>query len=342
MLKLIKTVDAVGHVLCHDITQIIPGVTKDALFRKGHIVTPDDIPLLLSVGKDNLYVWERHEGMLHENEAAERLCNVCINEHMHKSDVKEGKIELVSDTDGLLKVDENRLYEINSIDEIMIATRHSNTKVQKGDKLAGMRVIPLVIDEKKLDEVDKIFDGEPIIKVVPWKLKTAGIVTTGNEVYYNRITDKFTPVIKEKLSHYGIDVCQHVLSDDNIEHIKDAIKQIKDKGVDMILCTGGMSVDPDDCTPGAIKATGANIVTYGAPVLPGAMFLLGYFDDGTPIMGLPGCAMYAKATILDLVLPRIVVGEKLTKKDFAKMGNGGLCLGCSKCHYPNCSFGKGI
>ena len=158
MLKLIKTVDAVGHVLCHDITQIIPGVTKDALFRKGHIVTPDDIPLLLSVGKDNLYVWEKHEGMLHENEAAERLCNVCINEHMHKSDVKEGKIELISDTDGLLKIDENKLYEINSIDEIMIATRHSNTKVQKGDKLAGMRVIPLVIDEKKLDEVYKIFD----------------------------------------------------------------------------------------------------------------------------------------------------------------------------------------
>ena len=341
-MKLVRTEDAVGQVLCHDITQMIPGVVKDAVFRKGHIVTEEDIPVLLSVGKENLYIWEKQEGMLHENEAAEILCAVCRNENMHPTDVKEGKIELVADCDGLFRVDVPRLDAINEIDEIMIATRYNNTPVKKGDRLLGTRVIPLVIAKEKLERVKEAAGSEPLVSLTPYKPMKAGIVTTGNEVYYGRIKDTFTPVIIDKLASYGIEVSGHILCDDNMEKITNAILQLKEEGADLILCTGGMSVDPDDQTPGAIKQTGARIVSYGAPVLPGAMFLLAYLEDGTPIMGLPGCVMYAKATVFDLVLPRIAAGVEVTKKDLAHMGNGGFCLGCKTCHYPNCGFGKGV
>ena len=341
-MKLIETKNAVGHVLCHDITQIIPGVTKDAVFRKGHIVTEEDIPVLLSVGKDHLYIWEKSEGMLHENEAAERLRAICQNENMHPSDVKEGKIELIADCDGLFQVDVQRLYAVNSIDEIMIASRHTNTVVHPGDKLAGTRVIPLVIDEKKLEAAEKAAGDAPLLSLLPFQRKTAGVVTTGNEVFYGRIQDQFTPVIEQKLAQIGITVVCHHTVDDNAEHIKEAIADLREKGVDMILCTGGMSVDPDDRTPSAIKESGAKIISYGAPVLPGAMFLLGYFEDGTPVMGLPGCVMYAKATVFDLILPRVAANVPVTKADLAALGHGGLCLGCKPCHYPDCAFGKGV
>ncbi len=339
-MKLVKTENAVGHILCHDMTQIIKDEYKGARFKKGHIVTDDDIPVLLSMGKENLYVYERVEGVLHENDAALRLCRLCRNEFMTASDVSEGKIELTADIDGVFMVDKNRLNEINSIDEIMIATRKGNTAVKKGDKLCGTRVIPLVIDEKKLLEAESIFDNKPILSLLPYTIKNAGVITTGSEVYHKRIEDKFTPVIIEKLERFGVKVTEHIIVDDNIDNIKTAIEQMRNTDVELILCTGGMSVDPDDNTPGAIKKSGAEIVTYGAPVLPGAMFLLGYFDDGVPIIGLPGCVMYAKATVFDLVLPRILSGVKLTKNDFVEMGDGGLCLGCNNCTYPLCPFGK--
>lgn len=341
-MKLINTQKAVGHVICHDITQIIPGVTKDARFRKGHVVTEEDIPVLLSLGKEHLYVWEKTEKMLHEDEGAEHLRKICQNKNMHPTAVKEGKIELIADIDGLFQVDTKRLTDVNMQGEIMIATRHTNTAVKAGDKLAGTRIIPLVIAAEKLEAVEKAAGNEPLLKLFPWKLKTAGVITTGREVFKGRIQDKFTPVIINKLESYGITVTTHTIVGDELENIKAAITAAKTQGVDMILCTGGMSVDPDDITPGAIKATGANIVTYGAPVLPGAMFLLGYFDDGTPVMGLPGCIMYAKATIFDLVLPRIVAGVPVTRYEIAAMGHGGLCFSCEKCYYPICPFGKGV
>ena len=338
-MKLIKTVDAVGHALCHDLTQIIPGEYKGARFRKGHIVKKEDIPVLLSMGKENLYIYELSEGKLHENDAAERLCKICKGENISRGEVKEGKIELFSDCDGVFALDSRRLYDINAIDELMIAARKGNTAVKKGDKLAGTRVIPLVIDGSKLDQADVVAGESSIMRVLPYSLKTAAIITTGSEVFHGRIEDKFTPILTMKLADYGITVTIHELTDDGIENIKSAIEKCKGKA-DIILCTGGMSVDPDDNTPGAIKQSGANIITYGAPVLPGAMFLLSYFDDGTPILGLPGCVMYAKRTIFDLVMPRIAAGIRLSKADFVEYGEGGLCLNCDVCHYPNCMFGK--
>ena len=339
-MKLIKTTDAVGHVLCHDLTQIIPGEFKGARFRKGHVVTEEDIPVLLSMGKENLYVWEMQPGIVHENDAAERLCALCISDGMDRSEVKEGKIELTAARAGLFTVDSKRLRAVNAIDELMIATRHGNTPVQPGDKLCGTRVIPLVIAEEKLVQAEQAVGNTPILRILPYKLRTCAIITTGSEVYHGRIEDKFTPVLVEKLTAYGITVTKHTTVDDATQRIEAAIREARAEKPDLILCTGGMSVDPDDNTPGAIKKSGANIVTYGAPVLPGAMLLLGYYDDGTPVLGLPGCVMYAKATVFDLVLPRIAAGVRLKKEDFIEMGEGGLCLGCKPCRYPVCPFGK--
>lgn len=339
-MKLIDTRDAVGHVLCHDLTQIIRGVKKDTAFRKGHIVTEEDIPVLLSIGKDHLYVWEKQEGMLHENEAAEILYGICKNEHMHPSEVKEGKIELIADVDGLLKIDVERLKKINSLPEIMIATRHSNFPVKKGDKLAGTRVIPLVIEKSKMDEAVKIAGDKPLMEILPFKKKKAGIVTTGNEVFYGRIKDTFGPVIREKLAEYDTEVLGQKILNDDPEKITQAIKDFIEEGAELVICTGGMSVDPDDTTPLAIRNTGAKIISYGAPVLPGAMFLLAYYNGTLPILGLPGCVMYSKRTIFDLMLPRVMCDDKITADDLAGLGHGGLCLGCEPCSFPNCGFGK--
>ncbi|SFP95392.1 Probable molybdopterin binding domain-containing protein [Oscillibacter sp. PC13] len=275
-MKCIDTQHAVGHVLCHDLTQIVKDTYKGPRFRKGHIVTQADIPVLLSMGKAHLYVWEMTEGCVHEDEAALRLAGLCGTKNMVRSEIKEGKLELSAACDGLFRVDSQRLKAVNSVDDVMLATRRGNTAVRKGDKLAA----------------------------------------------------------------YGIETIAEVRPGDDTSAIVQAIAGMRERGADLILCTGGMSVDPDDNTPGAIRKSGARIVSYGAPVLPGAMFLLGYYDDGTPVMGLPGCVMFAGATVFDLVLPRVAAGVPVTKADLVELGEGGLCLGCKPCHWPSCPFGK--
>lgn len=342
-MKLIKTEDAVGSVLCHDLTQIIKGVTKDAVFRKGHVVQSEDIPVLLSIGKEHLYVWEADENMLHENDAARILCDICKNKYMDETEVKEGKIELSAAADGLFKVDSKRLQLVNSFGQMMIATRHGNTPVKKGDKLAGTRIIPLVIEKEKMYSVQELCGEQPLLKLMPYKLKKAAVIATGSEVFTGRIKDTFTPVIEEKLAEYGVEVIyKNVLGDDH-EAVTAAIKTaIEEKGAELVCCTGGMSVDPDDKTPLAIKNTGAKIISYGAPVLPGAMFLLAYYGEhNVPVMGLPGCVMYSKRTIFDLVLPRVIACDPVTAEELASLGEGGLCLNCKVCTYPACGFGKG-
>lgn len=339
-MKQINTIEAVGHILCHDLTQIIPGEKKDARFRKGHVVTEEDIPVLLSMGKEHLFVWEMLPGILHEDDAAKRLLALSKNENMSSTEPKEGKIELIADCDGLFMVDEERLCRVNSQDEVMIATRHGNTGVHKGDKLAAMRVIPLVIEDEKLKAAEEAAGTVPLLQLIPYKKRTAAIVTTGSEVAKGIIKDAFTPVVTKKLEVYGISVIHHAIVGDEPEKVVAEILKAKASGADIVICTGGMSVDPDDSTPGAIRASGANVVRYGAPVLPGAMLLLGYYDDGTPVMGLPGCVMYAKATIFDLLLPRIAADVRIKREDISKLGHGGLCLGCESCHYPICPFGR--
>ena len=339
-MKLMKTQDAVGQVLCHDITQIIPGVSKGPVFCKGHVIAPEDVPVLLSVGKDHVYIWENDETVLHENDAAEILRQLCQGAHMQASEPKEGKIELTAACDGLFLVDSQRLTAVNSLGEMMIATRHGGTAVKAGDKLAGTRVIPLVIKKEKMAQARQAAGEKPLLELVPFQRRTYGLVVTGNEVFYGRIQDAFTPVIQQKLEEYGATLLRRVVLGDDPEKITAAIRSLLEEGAGMVLCTGGMSVDPDDRTPLAIRNTGARVVSYGAPVLPGAMFLLAYTADGRPIAGLPGCVMYAKRTIFDLALPWLMAGREITPQWLAGLGEGGLCLGCNPCTYPNCGFGK--
>ena len=340
-MKKIATRDAVGHVLCHDLTRIVKDKEKGVAFRKGHVVREEDIEELHKLGKFQLYVWEKRAGMLHEDDAAEILRAVCQNTAMSPTVVKEGKIELTALTDGLFRVDAEKLLAINSLGEICIASRHTNTPVVRGEKLAGVRVIPLVIAQEKMDRVRALAGETPLLELRPYRPLKAGIVTTGREITEGLIRDTFTPVVAEKLAHFGITVLGHEMVDDRKENISRAILRCREAGADLILCTGGMSVDPDDRTPGAIANSGARPVCHGTPVLPGAMFMLAYFEDGTPVMGLPGCVMYARRTIFDLVLPRVAAGLVMTANDFSALGHGGLCLECEECRFPACSFGRG-
>ena len=342
-MKLVKTEDAVGQVLCHDITQIIPGVVKDAVFRKGHIVTEEDIPVLLSVGKENLYIWEKQEGMLHENEAAEILRQICQGEHMHPSGVKEGKIELIADCEGVLKINTEKLNAVNSLGEMMIASRHGDFPVKRGNKIAVTRIIPLVIEKEKMDAAKEAAGEYPVFDILPYHQKKVGIVTTGSEIRKGLIRDTFTPVLKEKLSEFPTEIIGQVMPGDDKALITEEVLSFADEGADLIICTGGMSVDPDDRTPGGIRDTGAEIITYGAPVLPGAMLLVAYLKRNgrqIPVLGLPGCVMYAKRTVFDLILPRIMADDKIKAEEINALGEGGLCLNCPVCTFPNCGFGK--
>ena len=339
----VRVQDAVGMVLCHDITEIVRGERKGARFRKGDVIRAEDVPVLLRIGKEHIYVWEDDPNLLHENDAAAVLRDICQSDYMAASEPKEGKIELTATTAGVFEVNEDALNAVNEIEDVMIATIAQHMPVKVGTKLAGMRVIPLVIDKTVMERVRETAGTEPLLRILPYQKMKVGVVTTGSEVFHGRIKDTFTPVIDAKLRAFGLKVDEHRLSDDGTEHTRAAITELLDAGMDMVLCTGGMSVDPDDRTPAAIKATGARIVTYGAPVLPGAMFLLAYYEkEGrqVPIMGLPGCVMYSPATIFDIILPRVVAGSAWTRREITRRGIGGLCMECKVCHYPVCPFGK--
>ena len=298
------------------------------------------------------FLWERNISMYGKKK---RACSMKMKEPgsseisakmniWEESEVKEGKIELTAAIDGLFKVKKEKLLAVNCLGEMMIACRHGNTPVKKGDKLAGMRVIPLVIEEEKMRKATEAAGEEPIFSIMPYKEKKVGIVTTGSEVYKGLIKDAFGPVLVEKMSEYPSRILGQKIVDDKMEHITQAVREFLDAGADLILCTGGMSVDPDDCTPGAIRNLGAEVISYGAPVLPGAMLLVAYYRNGdrvVPVVGLPGCVMYAKRTVFDLVLPRIMADDPITAKELALLGEGGLCLNCPVCTYPACGFGKG-
>ncbi|WP_088187993.1 molybdopterin-binding protein [Desulfosporosinus sp. FKA] len=338
-MKMIHVSEAVGSALCHDLTKIVPGKFKGAAFKKGHIIRPEDVEVLLSMGKEHIYVWEITKGTIHENEAALRLASAACGGNLTLTEPSEGKVNLISKERGLLKINMDLLYSLNSIDQIIFASRHNNTLVNEGDVVAGTRVVPLVIEEDKIIEAEAVLHQDILVTILPLQSFKVGLITTGNEVFYKRIEDKFGPVVTKKLEALGSSVLEQVFVPDDSEKISDTIKSLISKGAEAIVVTGGMSVDPDDVTPYGIRQTGAEIVTYGLPVLPGAMFLLAYYGD-IPIMGLPGCVMYSKASILDLVLPRILCGERLVRQNLVELSHGGLCLQCPECKYPICPFGK--
>lgn len=323
-MKKIKTTEAEGVILCQDVTQIIPGVVKGPRFRKGHLVKKEDIPILLSMGKEHLYIWENQENVLHEEEAAHELFDLCKSEYLVSSEVKEGKIEAIATVDGLLSIDVARLAEINKFGELMIATKWHLQPIKKNTTVAGMRIIPLFIEKEKIQQLKQQIGPEPLLKILPYSFKKVGIITTGSEVYHGRIKDGFKPALEKKLANFPTKIIAHKIVDDSMEMIVTAIQEMEQLEADVILCTGGMSVDADDLTPKAIQKSGAQVVTYGTPVLPGAMFLLAYTKTGTAIMGLPGAVMFADQTVFDLVLPKVMADKLVTRKEIAAWGHGGL------------------
>ncbi len=340
-MKSVSVYDSVGMVLCQDITKIVPGEFKGALFKKGHVITKEDIPQLLSVGKEHIYVWETNSDDVHENDAALAIAEaICGENVLYDKEPTEGKSGLYAASRGLLCVDKKQLLRLNMIEFVTVATLPNYYIVEKGDKLGGARVVPLVVSKSVIDEVQAKCQERPALTVLPYQKLKCGVVTTGGEVYSGLIQDKFGPVMKAKVDFYGGEYLGQTLCPDNQQMITQAILDFKNKGADLVIMTGGMSVDPDDLTPAAIKATGAKVITYGAPVQPGNMFMLAYLKN-TVLVGVPGCAMFFHTTALDAVLPRIFVGQKLKKSDFAAMGAGGFCRSCENCSYPKCYFCRG-
>lgn len=339
-MKVVPVEESVGSVLCQDITKIVPGKFKGTVFRKGHVVREEDIPVLLNVGKEHLYVWESKPGEIHENDAALRIAKAISGENIsYNEDLHEGKCTLTTQLRGLFTLDSKRLLEANSLEYVTIATLPNYYHVEAGKAVCGARVVPLLIDEKIIEGVEAICADQPILNVKPYRSLKCGVVTTGSEVFKGRIEDKFGPVMKEKIAYYGGEYLGQVICPDDKAEIVKANAKFKEQGAELIINTGGMSVDPDDVTPSAIRAAGADVITYGVPAQPGNMVLMAYWDK-TAVIGAPGCAMFCKTTIVDVILPKIFAGIPLVKSDFARMGEGGLCQNCQDCRYPLCYFGR--
>jgi molybdopterin biosynthesis enzyme len=341
MLKTIPVSRAVGMVLAHDVTRIVPGQQKGAAFKKGHIIAETDIPVLLDIGKEHVYVLDLQPGYIHEDEAAERIARAAVGPGLRLTKPAEGRVNLVTTFPGLLKIDVAALADLNAIDEVVFATLHSNHRVPGSRAVAGTRVIPLVIEEEKIVRAERVCRSRhPVIRVKPFRSFRVGLVTTGSEVYHGRIRDGFGPVVVQKFEALGSRIMRRILVADDVATTIAAIHGLIEEGAEMVVVTGGMSVDPDDQTPLSICKAGGRVITYGAPVFPGAMFMLAYIGD-IPVLGLPGCVMYFHTSVFDLIVPRLLAGEQVSRSDIVALGHGGFCAGCAECRYPVCGFGKG-
>ena len=312
MLKVIPVEEAVGMKLAHDITEIVPAKHKGPAFRRGHVVQPEDIPKLLDVGKAHLYVMELEKDELHEEDAARRLAKAAAGPNIRLTDPVEGRVNLIAEAPGLLKVDEARLNQFNALGDLILATVPSNRYVKKGEVLAGTRTIPVVVKEELVKKAEAICNGKPIVTIVPIPRKRVHLIVTGSEVFTGRIKDGFEPVVRRKLSELGTELASSILAPDDPDTIAGHIKDARRAGADLILVSGGMSVDPDDLTPEGIRRSGARVECHGFPVLPGSMFLMAYLKE-TPIVGLSGCVMHDPVTAFDVLLPRLLAGERISR-----------------------------
>ena len=338
-MKKIKVEDAVGLPLCHDITAMRAGF-KGAEFKRGHIVTEEDIPRLLNIGKRTVFVWEESAGEIHEEDAARRLSAMAPVELAHYTAPSEGKVLLLADGRGMFRVDTALLHELNSIGDVTITTLPDHYPVEPGARLASMRIVPLVTKEEQIIRAEELCAGRKLLDLRPYRSMKVGVVITGSEVYNGRIKDMFEPVVREKMKKYPAQIISVSICDDNLEMIVSAARAQLDQGADLLIFTGGMSVDPDDLTPSAVRALGAEVITHGLPSQPGNMTLVAYLDN-VAVLGVPGAAISLPTTVFDVLLPQIFTGDRLTKQDLISLGDGGLCQMCNGgCHYPNCTFGR--
>ncbi len=340
MMKKVKVENAVGMVLAHDITRIIPGKFKGVGFKKGHLVQQKDVPELIRLGKKHLYVLNLSTTHLHEDEAALRIAKAVCGEQLRWTEPAEGKSNIISETRGVVKVNRAALQKINQLGKIIIATLKNNFPIQKDQIIAATRIIPLTINLKNIERLEFLARKQyPVINVMPYRRLNIGAVVTGSEIFEGLIEDEFDTYVGQKVIQYGCCVVKKILVPDKPEAIATAIAELKKIGCDLIVTTGGLSVDPDDVTRQGVKRVGAQVIAYGTPVLPGAMFMYAKLNE-TPILGLPACVYYHPSTIFDLIFPRVLAGDEITRKEFAEMGHGGLCLNCDRCQFPVCPFGK--
>lgn len=324
-MKEIETRQAVGQALCHDIVRIVIGQVKESAFKRGHIIRPEDVEALLKLGKEHVFVMEEgDEAFLHEEDVARALYDLTVGPNLHPSEMNQGRIDAIANIDGLLKVDVDLLTQLNSIGQLTLVTRLNNTPVREGQKVAGMRCIPLMLDKGEVEEAQRLVGPRKILEVKPFVRKTVGLVTTGTEVYSGRIEDAFTPIIKDRIAPYGMEVVAQEIVPDQTETIVEAINGMLAQDVDIVFCTGGMSVDPDDLTPGAIARCADRVVTYGLPVLPGSMVCIAYEADNRPIVGLPGGVLFSSPSAFDALLPRLAADDVITKEECNAMGHGGF------------------
>ncbi len=341
-MKSIPVQEAVGLTLSHDITEITPDKFKGVAFKRGHVVRQEDVEHLLRIGKEHLYVWEEDEELVHEDDAAYHIAKSVAGANIEYGEPKEGRINFKAKEQGLLKINVPLLNKLNSIPEVAIATSHSMQEVAKGKIVGGTRVIPLAVHKDLLSSVSECCQNtESLFSVMPFKSFKVAIIVTGSEVYHGRIEDAFTPVLKKKFASWNCPIHFTKIVSDETSMAVEAVEEALEKGADFIALTGGMSVDPDDKTPAAISKVATEVISYGAPIFPGAMFMLAY-KGSVPIVGLPGCVMYHRASIFDLVMPKLLAGIRMTKHDILSLAHGGLCESCPVCHYPICSFGKCI
>ena len=337
-MKKVQVEKAVGMTLCHDITAMRDGF-KGAAFRRGHVITEEDVPKLLDLGKRTVFIWEAEAGELHEEDCAARLAAMAPVEGAHYEGPSEGKMLLMAHREGLFRVDRELLSAINHIGDITIATLPDHYPVKPGARLASMRIVPLVTKEQQIIDAEALCKGKRLLDLRPYGHRNVGVIITGSEIYTGRIQDKFQPVIRKKLSRFDADILGCTVCDDDLDMIVGAARGYLDRGADFLIFTGGMSVDPDDLTPTAIRALGADIITHGVPAQPGNMTLVAYLGS-VPILGVPGAAISLPTTVLDVLLPQIFTGDPMTKEDLLRLGDGGLCQMCPACHYPNCTFGR--
>lgn len=339
-MKNVRVEDAIGMVLAHDLTKIVPGVFKGAAFKKGHIIRQEDIEELKNAGKYNVFVVPLEDDRIHENEAAQRLATAAASKGLLVSEPSEGKANIRAGVHGLLKIDRQALLEVNRLGEIALVSLHDNTVVEKDQIIAAAKIIPLTADGESIENAERIcLRNRPVIDVRPlFPLKT-GIIVTGSEVYYGRIKDKFGEVLREKVRFYGGEPMEPLYAPDDADFIGRLITETIGKGAEIVLVSGGMAVDADDVTPQAIKNVASDIITYGMPLLPGSMCMIAY-RDLVSVIGVPACAMFHKTTVLDIVYPRLLARERLTRDEMLDLAHGGLCLNCELCRYPVCPFGK--
>ncbi|QTA90391.1 molybdopterin-binding protein [Desulfonema magnum] len=339
-MKKVKVEDAVGMVLAHDLTRIVPGEFKGPGFKKGHVVRKEDIPELMKMGKNHIFILDLSDTHLHENDAALRIAEAMCGENIRWTEPSEGKSAMISNANGLLKINTHDLLRVNKMDNIIVSTLKNNFPCQKDQTVAATRIIPLTIEREKIENLESMTrETGPIIRILPYRTMKVGAIITGTEVYKGLIKDEFDEFVGYKVREYGSELLKKILVPDDIEAISEAIRELRDLGCDVILTTGGLSVDPDDVTRLGVQQSGADIIVYGSPILPGAMFLYALLD-GMPIVGLPACVYYHHITIFDLVFPRVLAGDEITRDKIAELGHGGMCMNCDVCRYPVCPFGK--